>query len=66
MLNKIIEVERERNSTALCEICFATSQNANLYRLNLGFENNGTKNQKSKIICNKCLQELKEKLKEIY
>lgn len=66
MLKKIIEVERDYSSTDLCEICFCTSQKSNLYKLNLGYENNGSRNVKGKVICSKCLKELKEELNNIY
>lgn len=66
MLKKIIEVERDFSQTDICEICFSTSQKANLYRLNLGYDNNGVINKRGKTICSKCLKELKEKLDKIY
>lgn len=66
MLHKIIEVEREYNPTSLCEICFATAQKANLYKLDMGFENNGVINKRGKIICSSCLKELREKLNKVY
>lgn len=66
MLKKIIEVERDFSQTDICEICFSTSQKSNLYRLNLGYENNGVVNKRGKTICSACLKELKEKLNKIY
>lgn len=66
MLKKIIEVERDYSATDLCEICFTTAQKSNLYRLNLGYENNGVINKRGKTICSACLKELKEKLNKIY
>lgn len=65
MLTKIIEIEKEYGVTALCEICFSTSQKSNLYKLSMGFENNGIINKKGKIICSACLKELKGKLDKI-
>lgn len=66
MFTKIIELERDFSVTNLCEVCFTTSQKANLYKLNLGFENNGVVNKKSKTICSSCLKELKSKLDNVY
>ena len=65
MIKKIIEIKREYNSTSLCEICFTTAQNSNLYKLDMGFENGGVINKKSKILCHSCIKQLKETLKEI-
>lgn len=65
MIKKIIEIKREYNSTSLCEICFTTAQNSNLYRLDMGFEIDGIANKKSKILCNSCVKQLKETLKNI-
>jgi hypothetical protein len=64
-LQKSIEIKREYNSTSLCEICFTTAQNSNLYRLDMGFEIDGVTNKKSKILCSSCIKELKETLKGI-
>lgn len=66
MLHKIIEVERDYSPTSLCEICFNTTQKSNIYKLHLGFENNGIINEKTKLICSYCLNELKNKLENIY
>lgn len=62
MLTKIIEVERDYNPTDLCELCFSTSQNSNLYRITLGFKNNDVVNKKGNVLCSCCLKELKSKL----
>ena len=65
MIKKIIEVKREYSSTSLCEICFTTAQNSNLYKLDMGFEIGGVINKKSKILCSSCIKELKETFKDI-
>ena len=66
MLTKIIEVERDYSVTDLCEVCFTTSQKSNLYKISLGFENNGTINKKGKTICTCCLKELRRKLEVVF